>query len=123
MTETILSLEDKIERRTKICELVQDFEGLAAEFEAVSESRKAITDRIRAMGISKKAFQHAVQLRKLDEDKRQAYIESITELSAALGLNLQLNLELGDPHEDTGNEDEQDDGKITAIRGALESVA
>lgn len=127
MTETVMSLEDKIERRTAIRELVKDFNELGAEFEAVSEARKSITNRAKALGINKKAFQHAVQLAQMDSEKRAAYLSSLAELADALELNMQQGLMLGDPgdpgddDEGTGNEDEQDDddNRLTVIGNAV----
>ena len=125
MTETVMSLEDKIERRTAIRELVKDFNELGAEFEAVSEARKSITNRAKALGINKKAFQHAVQLAQMDSEKRAAYLSSLAELADALELNMQQGLMLGDPgdgdDEGTGNEDEEsdDDNRLTVIGNAV----
>jgi hypothetical protein len=125
MTETILSLEDKIERKKQIQEIVRDMTELGAEFEAVSEGRKSITNRAKALGLNKAGFQFAVKLSEMDLEKRTALVATLIEVADALAMNLQLTLDLGGPDDDTGNEDEQDgdDGKITAIRGALESVA
>lgn len=125
MTETAMSLEDKIERRNQIKELVADMNELGAEFEAASEGRKSIANRAKALGLNKKGFQFAVKLAEMDGEKRAALIATLLEVADVLALNLQMTLELtgGGPGDDdeTGNEDEQDDddGKVTAIANAL----
>lgn len=112
-----LSIEDKIERANQIREIVSDHVALGAEFESISEGRKALASRIKSLGIPKKAFAHAAWLSEQDADKRSAYLNAEAELREALGLKLQgeLDLQGGSGGPETEEDEEGDPlGKAAA---------